>query len=110
MHPWLSHPFPEILDSFLTQESCKSAKNSWSYKHLKFKFVRMLKPEASKWQLWEKPHRPSFLLFLNCFRANQVGFKQVFDNLAVKHIDALRKQIQSLADYVLNHCFWTYVM
>ena len=57
-----------------------------------------------------KPHRPSFLLLLNCFRANQVGFKQVFDDLTVKHMNALRKQIQSLADYVLNHCFWTYVM
>ena len=49
-------------------------------------------------------------LFLNCFRANQVGFKQIFDNLTVKHIDALKKQIQSLADYVLNHCFWTYAV
>ena len=39
-----------------------------------------------------------------------MGFKQVFDNLTVKHMDALRKQIQSLADYVLNHCFWTYAM
>ena len=39
-----------------------------------------------------------------------MGFKQVFDNLTVKHIDALRKQIQSLADYVLDHCFWTYAM
>ena len=39
-----------------------------------------------------------------------MGFKQVFDNLTVKHIDALRKQIQSLADYVSNHCFWTYAM
>ena len=29
-------------------------------------------------------------------------FKQVFDNLTVKHMDALRKQIQSLADFVLN--------
>ena len=37
-----------------------------------------------------------------------MGFKQVFDNLAVKHMDVLRKQIQSLTDYVLNHCFWTY--
>ena len=37
-----------------------------------------------------------------------MGFKQVFDDLIVKHMDALRKQIQSLADYVLNHCFWTY--
>ena len=39
-----------------------------------------------------------------------MGFKQVFDNLTVKHIDVLRKQIQSLTDYVLNHCFWTYAM
>ena len=38
-----------------------------------------------------------------------MGFKQVFDNLTVKHMDALRKQIQSLADFVLNHCFWAYV-
>ena len=53
-------------------------------------------------------HRPSFLLFLNCFRANQVGFKQVFDNLAFKHMDALRKQIPSLVDYVF--CFWTYAV
>ena len=34
-----------------------------------------------------------------------MGFKQVFDNLFVKHVDALRKQIQSVTDYVLNHCF-----
>ena len=39
-----------------------------------------------------------------------MGFKQVFDNLTVKHKDALRKQIQSLADFVLNYCFWTYAM
>ena len=39
-----------------------------------------------------------------------MGFKQVFDNVNVKHMDALRKQIQSLVDYVLNHCFWTYAM
>ena len=25
-------------------------------------------------------------------------------------MDALRKQIQSLADFVLSHCFWTYAM
>ena len=39
-----------------------------------------------------------------------MGLKQVFDNLIVKHMDALRKQIQSLANYVLNHRFWTYAM
>ena len=31
--------------------------------------------------------------------------KQVFDNLTVKHMDALRKQIQSLVDYDFSHCF-----
>ena len=36
-------------------------------------------------------HRPPFLLFLNCVRVNQVGFKQVFDNLTVKHMDALKE-------------------
>ena len=39
------------------------------------------------------------------FQGEQSGFKQVFDSLTVKHMDALRKQIQSLADFVLNHCF-----
>ena len=34
-----------------------------------------------------------------------MGFKQVFDNLTVKHMDVLRKQIQSLADYVLKQLF-----
>ena len=54
--------------------------------------------------------RPSFLLFLNCFRANQMGFKQVFDYLTVRHMNALRKQIQSLVDFVVNHCFWAYAV
>ena len=35
-----------------------------------------------------------------------MGFEQVFDSLTFKHMDALRKQIQSLVDYVLNHRFW----
>ena len=39
-----------------------------------------------------------------------MGCKQVFDNLTVKHMDALRKQIQTLVDFVLDHCFWTYAM
>ena len=39
-----------------------------------------------------------------------MGFKQVFENITVKHMDALRKQIQSLADFVLNQYFWTYAM
>ena len=39
-----------------------------------------------------------------------MGFEQVFDKLTFKHMDALRQQIQSLVDYVLNHCFWTYAV
>ena len=39
-----------------------------------------------------------------------MGLEQVFDNLTFKHMDALRKQIQSLVDYVLNRYFWTYAM
>ena len=39
-----------------------------------------------------------------------MGFTQVFDNVTVKHMDALRKRVQSLADFVLNHCFWTYAI
>ena len=37
-------------------------------------------------------------------------FEQVFDNLTFKRIDALRKQIQSLVDYVLHYCFHIYEM
>ena len=57
-----------------------------------------------------KSHRPSFLLFLSCFRTSQMGFEQVFDNPTFKHIDALRKQIKSLFDYLLRQRFWTYTM
>ena len=31
-----------------------------------------------------------------------MGFELVFDNLTVKHMNVLRKQIQSLVDYVLK--------
>ena len=34
-----------------------------------------------------------------------MGFEQVFNNLTFKHKDAVRKQIQSLVDYVLSQCF-----
>ena len=50
-----------------------------------------------------KSHRPSFLLSLNCLKAKQIGFEQVLDNLTFKHMDALRKQTQSLINYVLNY-------
>ena len=35
-----------------------------------------------------------------------MGSEQIFDNLTFKHMDALRKQIQSLVDFVLKHFFW----
>ena len=57
-----------------------------------------------------KVHRPSFMLFLSCFRAKQCGIEQVLDNLTFNHMDALRRQIQSPVAYVLNHCFRTYAM
>ena len=85
------NPFPGILNELLTQKSCKSAKRSLSYKPSKFTFVLKLKPEASKWHFWLKSHRPSFLLFLYSFKANQMGFDQVFDNLTFKQMDAARK-------------------
>ena len=44
------------------------------------------------------------------FSVNQMGFEQVFDDLAFKHMDALRKQSQSLIDYVLNHWFWIHAI
>ena len=37
-----------------------------------------------------------------------MGSEQVFDNLTFKHMDAVRKQIQSLIYYVLNHCLSIY--
>ena len=44
------------------------------------------------------------------FQGEPNGIQTGFDNLTVEHMDALRKQIQSLVDYVLNQCFWTYRM
>ena len=66
---------------------------------MKFKLVQKLKPKASKWQFWLKSHSPSFLLFLNCFRANQVGFEQVSCSLTFKLLTALRNKIHSVVDY-----------
>ena len=39
-----------------------------------------------------------------------MGPEQVFDHPTFKHMDALRKQIQSLVDYGLKHCFWILAM
>ena len=50
--------------------------------------------------LVKKSHNSSFLLFLNCLRANEMAFGQVFDNQTFKHMTALRKTIQSVAEYL----------
>ena len=42
---------------------------------------------------------PLFLLFLTCFRANQMGFGYVFDNLTFKRMTSSSKKIQSVANY-----------
>ena len=48
-----------------------------------------------------------FLLFLICFRAKQLRFEKILSiYLTFKSMNALRKMIQSLVDYVLNNCFW----
>ena len=38
------------------------------------------------------------------------GIQTGFRYLTVKHMDVLKKQIHSLADCVLKHCFSTYAM
>ena len=43
-----------------------------------------------------RSHRLLFQLFLNCFKPNQTGFEQVFDNLTFKRMDAF--------------CFWIHAM
>ena len=35
-----------------------------------------------------------------------MGFGQVFDNLTFKHMTPLRNKIHSVADHILNYCFW----
>ena len=39
-----------------------------------------------------------------------MGSEQVFDSLTFKYMDALGKEIQSLIDFVWNHCFWAYAI
>ena len=34
-----------------------------------------------------------------------MGFEQALENLTFKDMDAVRKQIQSLADHIMTHCF-----
>ena len=72
---------------------------------MKLKFVRKLKPEASGMAFSEKISWPKAIVSVisQLFQGEQMGLEQVFDILTVKHMDALREQIQSLVDYVLNH-------
>ena len=58
----------------------------------------------------EKSHDPSFLLFLNCFRANQMAFEQFFHNLTFKCLTALTKKILSVVNYFLSYCFWIHAV
>ena len=39
------------------------------------------------------------------FSANQIAFGQAFDNLTFKQMTALRKKIQSVADYFVKLLF-----
>ena len=45
-----------------------------------------------------------------CFRINKVGVGQVFDNIISKHMTALRKRIQSVANHCLDYCFWLHAI
>ena len=97
MDTWSNDPFPEILNYVLTQESCKSAKNSWSYKpEVQVEVQVCAKTEIRGLEM-------AFLV--KNLMTNQIGFEKVFDYLTFKHMDTLRKQIQSLFDYILNHWF-----
>ena len=57
---------------------------------------------------WAKVPKAIVSAISQLFQGEKMGFEQVFDHLTVKHMDALRKLSQSLVDYVLSHCFWTY--
>ena len=39
------------------------------------------------------------------FRANQIGFGEVFDNLTFNYMTTLRRKIQSVADYFFKLLF-----
>ena len=45
-----------------------------------------------------KSNGPSFLLFLSCFVANQMGFEQGLNNLAFNGMDGLKKKIYRFID------------
>ena len=40
------------------------------------------------------------------FQGKPNGFEHVFHYLTLKRMSALRKNIQSVIDCVLNYCFW----
>ena len=73
---------------------------------MKFNFERKLKPKTSKRHFWHKSYEPLLLLFHDCFRTNQMGCEQMFDNLTLERMDASMKQIQYLFDHVSNCRSW----
>ena len=44
------------------------------------------------------------------FRTNQMGCGHFFDSLTFKHMAALKKKIQYVADHLLNYCFWQHAI
>ena len=54
--------------------------------------------------------QPVVSVISQLFQGEPSGIQTGIRYLTVKHMDALRKQIQSLAVFVLNHCFWTSAM
>ena len=41
--------------------------------------------------------------------SKQFGFDKIFDNLILQRMNAMRKMIQSLVNYVIKYCFGTHV-
>ena len=113
MDLWSSHPFLEILNKFLTQESCKSDKNHGFTSFWSSSLCESWNQRPRNGIFGKSPIGRRFCYFSivsGRTKWDSNRYSRVFDNLTVKYMDALRKQIQSLADFVLNHCFWTYAM
>ena len=78
----------------------RNCANLLSYKRLKYKFVGNLKQIPVNGIL-VKFARATISAVSQCFRANQIGFEEIFDNLTFKPIHDTTKKIRSLVDYVL---------
>ena len=44
------------------------------------------------------------------FQSKIIGIKKIFNHLTLSYINVSKKMIQSLADYVVNNCFWTHAI